>query len=289
MALQFNYNKKIKENPQEFLKKRILIAYRCCRAFINNFPFSEKIKKDFLAECHFKLYREINPTSDGKTTFGINSHSQLLGFYLNCKHLFLECLEKWVKNEYIDSTIRRTQEDPVKALKENRKQLYEVRRLVLLNQNNEESSKHYQFVIQFLQNEVEYYSNILTQPPPTPKDVYTYKWLGNTGELDRLFTKMSGVFINGNTSKNDFIAIFSELKIIDIRNKIEWIESKTLLAYFIDKIRTEGKISVRTDVWAIAKVCFTDANGLKQSKNNYTVYSDKPRGHQTIDSLFENS
>lgn len=84
-------------------------------------------------------------------------------------------------------------------------------------------------------------------------------------QIDDLYEKLKGTYIDEVTEKKHFRAIFdckSELKEF---KKIEWIKPRNLLAYFIDNllyIEEENN-------WAKAKCCFEDANNLKQARDNY--------------------
>lgn len=130
----------------------------------------------------------------------------------------------------------------------------------------------------------------LTEKDTTKRANTTYQWQGNSKiELPLLYKKMIGKFIASETTLKQFTAIFTGQPIDDSLKPIEWIEAKSLLAYFIDQIFELGKIPDNTNFWSIAKFSFFNADTLKHLKDSYKKNNScKPKGFSKIDRLFEN-
>ncbi len=148
----------------------------------------------------------------------------------------------------------------------------------------------------YLREKLEVLKNTKTVTKPhNQKPLYTYNWQRNPMiELPELYRRMKGGFIADTTDKKDFIAVFSHVPVHEIKNKIEWVHTqKNLLAYFLDQLRTKDKIPLASEIWAIAKNCFIEANNLKQIKVLYDNNKNeknlhKPKDYFLIDQLFEN-
>jgi len=116
------------------------------------------------------------------------------------------------------------------------------------------------------------------------KELTSYHWLTNPDkELLELYKRMNGKFI-AQIDFPAFGAIFTGQPVTSITNKLKWLKSSALLAYFIDSI---GNHIAFADFWSVAKYCFENADSLKQSKQNYlnNKKTGKPQGHNQIDDL----
>ena len=115
-----------------------------------------------------------------------------------------------------------------------------------------------------------------------------FNWVSNSNdELPIIFKKLKDKeLIHKDETLERFKKIFNN-KEISLSDRIQWRSQKNLLAYFIDELLEKEKIPFTTNLWATAKVCFTGANNLAQSKENYLNNSSAlPKHYHLIDSLF---
>lgn len=115
-----------------------------------------------------------------------------------------------------------------------------------------------------------------------------FNWVSNPNEeLPIIFKKLKDKeLIHKGETLERFMKIFNN-KEISLSDRIQWRSQKNLLSYFIDKLLEKEKIPFTTNLWATAKICFTGANNLAQSKENYLNNSSGlPKHHHLIDSLF---
>lgn|GEM_PF-2750089 len=148
---------------------------------------------------------------------------------------------------------------------------------------------HFYEIIELVKNEI--LNN--TVPADLPKGkrktqkLITYKWQSNPDkEVPALYNKMKGKFIDNETTLVQFTSVFSG-QATDSITPLKWIAAKNLLAYFIDLIRTNNKVALNTELWAIAKKCFVGANNLSQSRDLYlNSKKQRPKNYHLIDELF---
>lgn len=128
----------------------------------------------------------------------------------------------------------------------------------------------------------------LKQPAELAKkktEAVTYRWIKQSEkQLPELYRKLiDGGFIATETSSETFTACFSGQPVESITEKIKWLKSKALLAYFIDEIKNQVAFA---DWWLIAGYCFDNGSGLSNTRNQYlNSNTGKPRGYQSIDEV----
>jgi hypothetical protein len=126
--------------------------------------------------------------------------------------------------------------------------------------------------------------------PPKQKNAISYQWQGNAEkELPELYKRLCNAkcIDDNQVDLKAFTAIFTGQPTETIK-PIIWCIQKNLLPYFIDGLMTKSKISklLQNDIWAIAKLCFIDANNLSQLKDLYTNNNNsKPKNHKLIDDI----
>ena len=116
----------------------------------------------------------------------------------------------------------------------------------------------------------------------------SYEWTANPDkELPAIYNLViQSKLICPTTTQEQFINAFSKKDASTIK-PIKWIETKSLLAYFIDTLYENNKIPSTTRMWATAMICFTDAKNLVKLKDNYRSNNlGKPKRFSVIDSLF---
>ncbi|PCJ81104.1 MAG: hypothetical protein COA49_07320 [Bacteroidetes bacterium] len=116
----------------------------------------------------------------------------------------------------------------------------------------------------------------------------SYEWIANPDkELPAIYNNLKvNELICPKTTQEQFINAFSKREATTIK-PIQWIGKKNLLAYFIDSLFENNKISSTSRIWATAIICFTDAKNLAQLKENYRGNKQgKPKEFSIIDRLF---
>jgi len=119
----------------------------------------------------------------------------------------------------------------------------------------------------------------------------SYEWTSNPDiELPVIYSNLyKQGLICPKTTQEQFINAFSNKPASTI-TPITWIGQKNLLVYFLDSLYKKEKIPTHSQLWATAKICFTDVKHLAQLKENYFGNkSGKPKGHEVIDLLLKNS
>ena len=133
---------------------------------------------------------------------------------------------------------------------------------------------------------LEKYANLPEQPVTSKKEPITYQWTKQPDrQLPKLYQRLiDGGFIDPQTSSEAFTACFTGQPVKSITEKIKWLESKVLLAYFLDNLIIGEKIPQKTKLWSISKIVFDDAANLKQAKGNFVAYG-YPDRHDRIDQI----
>lgn len=128
--------------------------------------------------------------------------------------------------------------------------------------------------------------NLPKCPHKKRAELKTYLWTKQPAkQLPELYKRLSdGGFIGPQTSLETFTACFNGQPVKSITEKIKWLESKVLLAYFLNSLIIGQKIPQKTNLWSISKLVFDDAANLKQAKGNFVAYG-YPDGHDRIDQI----
>ena len=135
-----------------------------------------------------------------------------------------------------------------------------------------------------------YHQKRLSIKPPKQKNRTTYQWQGNADkELPELYSLLVNEYnlIASDTTLEQFTDIFTGQS-IDYIDPIKWSASKSLNAYFIERLISKNKLSkaINTDVWEISKSCFIDGTNFSQLIDNYNnSKTGKPRNYNLIDDL----
>lgn len=127
--------------------------------------------------------------------------------------------------------------------------------------------------------------NLPKCPHKKRAELKTYLWTKQPAkQLPELYKRLSdGGFIGPQTSLETFTACFNGQPVKSITEKIKWLKSKALLAYFIDSIKDQV---VFADWWLIAGYCFDKGSDLSNTRNQYLNSNNgKPRGYQSIDEV----
>lgn len=123
---------------------------------------------------------------------------------------------------------------------------------------------------------------------PTKKrpEPVTYQWTKQPDiQLPELYRRLvDGGFIAPETSSETFTACFTSQPVQNIPNKIKWLKSKALLAYFIDCLIYK-KIQ-DTNWWQVASYCFDKGSGLINTRNQFHNNNiGFPKGYHFIDEV----
>ena len=120
------------------------------------------------------------------------------------------------------------------------------------------------------------------------KEAKSYKWQSNPDkELPELYNKMKGVYVDADTTLEQFTAIFTGQPTKSI-TLVKWIGQKNLLPYFIEVSFKLKKLSGITNKWATCKLCFNGVDNLSQSRDLYlNNKKGLPRNSHQIDELFK--
>ena len=125
----------------------------------------------------------------------------------------------------------------------------------------------------------------IKEPVKKRPEPITYQWIKQPDiQLPKLYSRLiDGGFIAPETSSETFTACFTGQPVQIIPEKIKWLKSKALLAYFIYGIRDEVKF---TDHWDIAKHCFDKGSDLSNTRNQYlNTKTGLPKGYPLIDEV----
>jgi hypothetical protein len=130
---------------------------------------------------------------------------------------------------------------------------------------------HYKYLKWLLEK-----SESIKEPVKKRPEPITYQWTKQPKEqLPKLYSRLiDGGFIAPETSSETFTACFTGQPVQNIPEKIKWLESKVLLAYFISGLIRLEKIPEKTHIWSIAKIVFQDATNLKQAKTNIKTFGE---------------
>jgi hypothetical protein len=136
---------------------------------------------------------------------------------------------------------------------------------------------------------IEQYRTMLTfnKPQRLGRKLTTcsYTWLGNTEQLDLLYFGLKGKYIPDKTTKQNFQDVF-QAKPLDTINKILWLKSNRLCAYFINMLKSKQLI-LEDNFWAIAEKCFGNVSALCNTYRGIDDSGKNPLGHEDIDKLFK--
>lgn len=108
---------------------------------------------------------------------------------------------------------------------------------------------------------------------------YYYKWLKGEEDLEDLFNGLvSKEIIDPETEFERFKKVFSKIQLASEIEKIDWLHSSRLLAYFIIQSISNKFISKSPYKWKIAELHFTNSENLAQSADQYlTNQKEKPK------------
>lgn len=128
--------------------------------------------------------------------------------------------------------------------------------------------------------------NSLTNSNLTSQKTTSFKSFSNVEELKKLHIFL----VKGNYIKDVefsiFQKVFNNTELMD-SEKLEWQQSKKLLAYLINKLREKDYISISDNFWQKAEYCFKEqkANNLKSTFQDIKDFS-LPKGYEAVDSFF---
>lgn len=154
-----------------------------------------------------------------------------------------------------------------------------------------EMCRHHYKIMELIKNVVLNYTitlNTQSQEKKKTLKALTYKWQGNVeNELPALYNKMKGVFIDLNTTLEQFTAIFTAQPSESII-PLKWIDSNRLLAYFLDlsfKGHDWQSIAGHGKLFLNKKGKILTANDLATAKEGFNY--GNPKGHNLIDTILK--
>ena len=129
-----------------------------------------------------------------------------------------------------------------------------------------------------------------------PQIKRSFKWLKEKGLLTHFFNILKlNELIAMDTDINDFMAVFSNIPISDIKKPVQWEKGAKLFAYFFHNLITRNFIPQKPS-WINLQYCFTyNRNDIGQYvpieegvKAHVTVFNKEgaPKGAELIDELF---
>lgn len=115
------------------------------------------------------------------------------------------------------------------------------------------------------------------------KGIVSYKWLKGQDRLQEFYNKMiANKLIAQDTQEGDFIAVFSAIPVVELKNPIRWEKGAKLFAYFFNEL-TEHDYIPKKPKWILLKYCFT----YKDYRNStYVPILESVKSHMTEISIY---
>lgn len=114
----------------------------------------------------------------------------------------------------------------------------------------------------------------------------SFKSFKNTEALQELHSFLMEKKLIKEVDHSSFQKIFSNSELKE-SEKLEWLNTKKLLAYLINKLREEDYISISDNLWQKAEYCFKNQKAINL-KSTFQDIKDfqLPKGHEIIDAFF---
>ena len=116
--------------------------------------------------------------------------------------------------------------------------------------------------------------------------VTTYKTLKEYDDLQKLHKYLIEKKLIREVNFTSFQKIFSNVEIQE-NDKLEWLKSKTLLVYLIQKLRENDFISITDNHWQKTEYCFKNLKSEILKSTFQNLQFNNPKGHEIIDAFFD--